>query len=41
LSAIETAGNPRGPIREFARQGDQLLWILSTQALIGAADAPL
>lgn len=41
LSAIETTGNPRGPIREFARQGDQLLWILSTQAIIGAADAPL
>lgn len=40
LSSIETAGNPRGPIREFARQGDQLLWILSTQAIAGAADAP-
>jgi purine-binding chemotaxis protein CheW len=39
LSSIESAGNPRGPIREFARQGDQLLWILSTQAITGAADA--
>jgi purine-binding chemotaxis protein CheW len=37
LSAIEPAGNPRGPIREFTRHGDQLLWILSTQAVAAQA----
>ena len=40
LSAIESAGNPRGPIREFARQGDQLLWILSTQTIAGVGSGP-
>jgi purine-binding chemotaxis protein CheW len=39
LTAIEPVGNPRGPIREFARHGDQLLWILSTQAIAGHAGA--
>jgi chemotaxis signal transduction protein len=42
LTSIEPVGNPRGPIREFARHDNQLMWILSTQAIAGqtASQAP-